>query len=139
MGTRMAPLHANIFMAALETRMLHNSPHNLKPLTWLRFINDIFMLWTHGSQTPSHFLQHLTSFHLTINFTHQQSHCSVNFFDIAILITEERTLRYRRIITNDHDLHYHLQRLHKILPAEATFTAQSLLPLTKPLHTHKTN
>ena len=93
MGTRMAPSYANIFMAALEKRMLHNSPQNLQPLTWLRFIDDIFMLWTHGPQNLTHFLQHLNSFHPTIKFTHQQSHTSVNFLDTTIRLTEQRTLQ----------------------------------------------
>ena len=46
MGTRMAPLYANIFMGILETRNMNDVLH--KPSIWWRFIDDIFMVWPHG-------------------------------------------------------------------------------------------
>ena len=42
-GTRMAPNYAIIFMHYLESNMLNQSTLKLK--TWLRFIDDIFMIW----------------------------------------------------------------------------------------------
>ena len=49
MGTRMAPNYAIIFMHYLESNLL--SKTTMKPKTWLRFIDDIFMIWPHGIQT----------------------------------------------------------------------------------------
>ena len=46
MGTAAAPNYANLFMDRFETKALSNWP--LKPLIWLRFIDEIFMIWTHG-------------------------------------------------------------------------------------------
>ena len=46
MGTKMAPNYAIIFMHYLETNILSQSTS--KPTTWLRFIDDIFMIWSHG-------------------------------------------------------------------------------------------
>ena len=46
MGTRMAPNYAIIFMHYLETNFLSNYPK--QPKTWLRFIDDIFMIWKDG-------------------------------------------------------------------------------------------
>ena len=45
-GTRMAPTYAIIFMHILETQMLKEVPY--RPFIWLRFIDDIFMVWCHG-------------------------------------------------------------------------------------------
>ena len=42
MGTKMAPQYANIFMSNLEENFLQNT-HN-KPLIYLRYIDDIFLL-----------------------------------------------------------------------------------------------
>ena len=42
MGTALAPNYANIFMDMFETRALENYP--LKPLLWIRFIDDSFMV-----------------------------------------------------------------------------------------------
>ena len=46
MGTRMAPCHANIFMAELEDNFLSGYPY--KPLAYYRYIDDIFIIWSHG-------------------------------------------------------------------------------------------
>ena len=46
MGTKMAPAYANIFMGRLENQLLMSV--TLKPFSWLRFIDDIDMKWTHG-------------------------------------------------------------------------------------------
>ena len=46
MGTRMAPSYANLFLGKFERDALLNSPH--QPYLWLRFIDDIFMIWTAG-------------------------------------------------------------------------------------------
>ena len=140
MGTRMAPSYANIFMAALGKQMLLQSLHNLQPLTWLRIIDDIFMLWTHGPKPL------LTSFNPSTHFIPQSKsatnnptppstswtppsnsrnneHCSPHYTkptDKGLLFHSShhrQALPYGRIITNNHELHKHLRRLHKILLA----------------------
>ena len=54
MGTRTAPSYPNIFMADLENKLLDNSPNNLQPLIWKRYIDDIFVVWTHGEESLIH-------------------------------------------------------------------------------------
>ena len=61
MGTRMAPSYANIFMKYVETQLIDTSPK--KPKMWLRFIDDIFMIWDHGSHALEDFI------HLANNYT----------------------------------------------------------------------
>ena len=46
MGTRLAPSYANLFMENVETAALQN--HEKRPQIWLRYIDDIFFVWTHG-------------------------------------------------------------------------------------------
>ena len=46
MGTRMAPCYANIFMADLEENFLSGYPY--KPLAYYRYIDDIFIIRSHG-------------------------------------------------------------------------------------------
>jgi len=48
MGTRMAPLCANLVMGKFEQQAIDNS--SLKPFILWRFIDDIFMIWTHGEE-----------------------------------------------------------------------------------------
>ncbi|KAJ1091293.1 hypothetical protein NDU88_004420 [Pleurodeles waltl] len=61
MGTRMAPSYANIFMGKLEDYILASS--NIKPLVWLRYIDDIFIIWNAGSRTLEQFTAFINSIH----------------------------------------------------------------------------
>ena len=88
MGTAMAPTYANIFMAVLEKQMLQNAPNGLKPFEWIRFIDDIFALWTHGTETLNQFLNYINEFHPTIKFDYTFSHKTVNFLDTTIYFNE---------------------------------------------------
>ena len=57
MGTRAAPSIANIFMDDFETKLLSN--YHLKALIWKRFIDDIFMVWTHGPNELNSFINYI--------------------------------------------------------------------------------
>ena len=84
MGTKMAPSFANLFMGKLEKQFL--SRQNLKPQIWLRFIDDIFMIWTHGEDNLESFIKNINSFHNTIKFTADYSKVSVHFLDTTVTI-----------------------------------------------------
>ena len=48
MGTKMAPSFAHLFLAKFEHDALAiNAPY--LPHAWLRFLDDIFVIWTEGS------------------------------------------------------------------------------------------
>ena len=51
MGTAPAPNYANLFTDRFETKALEN--WLVKPLLRIRFIDDIFCLWQHGSDQLS--------------------------------------------------------------------------------------
>ena len=84
MGTKMAPSFANLFMGNLEKEFL--SRQNLKPQIWLRFIDDIFMIWPHGEDSLKIFVENINSFHPTIKFTADSSRVSVHFLDTTVTI-----------------------------------------------------
>ena len=84
MGTGMAPTYANIFMGAIERRLLCSFPH--KPLVWLRYIDDIFLIWNHGRTKLEAFIQHANTFHHTIRFTFNISLTHISFLDIMVTL-----------------------------------------------------
>ena len=86
MGTAMAPTYANIFVEVLEKQMLQNTPNGLKPFACIRFIDVIFALWTHGTETFNQFLNYINKFHPTIKFDYTFSHKTVNFLDTTIYV-----------------------------------------------------
>ena len=57
MGTPMAPNYANLFMAKFENDLItsYHQEKGLKPYVWFRYIDDIFMIWTHGPDTLKEF------------------------------------------------------------------------------------
>ena len=84
-GTKMAPSYANIVMAEFEQKVLNRSDY--LPIAYWRFIDDVFMVWTHGPAKLDEFLDLLNSEHRSLQFTADYSH-SVNFLDVHVSICE---------------------------------------------------
>ena len=82
MGTKVAPLYANLFMSTLETKLVNG--HELKPLTWYRYIDDIFFIWEHGEESLKKWYEYLNTCHETIKFTIEWSHEEINFLDTTV-------------------------------------------------------
>jgi len=64
MGTKMAPSFANLFLAKFEHDALPNAPYLTH--TWLRFLDDIFFIWTEGSDKLKIFVDYLNNLHPTM-------------------------------------------------------------------------
>ena len=82
-GTRMAPAYANLFMHNLELQLLNLAP--VKRYLWLRYTDDIFMIWTAGEQSLLEFLQWINQFHDNIKFTWDWSKRTINYPDVQII------------------------------------------------------
>ena len=80
--------YANIFMGRLENQLLMSV--TLKPFSWLRFIDDIDMKWTHGRDSLEDFLQRANSFHPTIKFTAEESNEEHIFLDTKSCLVDGR-------------------------------------------------
>ena len=85
MGTRMAPSYANLFMGKIETDFLAGQP--LTPTMWLRFIDDIFAIWTHGLEALLQCLDTLNSIY-PVKFTWTISEHHVTFLDVDVFLEE---------------------------------------------------
>ena len=92
MGSPMAPTYANIFMAILERKLLNGAPQGLIPIEWIRFIDDIFAIWTHAIEKLQKFITYINNFHHTIKFDYTYSHKSVSFLDTTIYINSNNKL-----------------------------------------------
>ena len=72
-------------MGKFEQQAIDNSL--LKPLIWRSFIDDIFMIWTHGEEYLKSFIDFLNSIHPSIKFTHEYSnslHQTLPFLDVQV-------------------------------------------------------
>jgi hypothetical protein len=90
MGTRCAPTIANIFMGAIEKKILNQSPLSLHIFDqfWHRFIDDVLLIWTGSEIQLKEFLTFINSLYPTIKFTanYNLKTCSVPFLDTTIII-----------------------------------------------------
>ena len=87
MGTRMAPLYANLFIGKFEQHAIDNSL--LEPFIWWRFIDDIFMIWVHGEKHLKPSIGYLNSIHPSIKFTHEYSNSlqqTLPFLDVQVYL-----------------------------------------------------
>ena len=96
MGTKIAPCFANLLMASIEQTCIDNSP--LTPLFYVRFIDDIFMIWTHGSEELEKFTTRANSTHPSMKFTTEISSTCLPFHDVLVSVTEtgSKTSLYRK-------------------------------------------
>ena len=82
-GTKCAPSYAILFLAALEERLLEESQY--KPWLWWRYIDDVFLVWTHGEEKLLEFVNFLNSAHHSIKFTVEYSKETVSFLDVQVI------------------------------------------------------
>ena len=81
MGTKFVS-YACIFMDIVETKFL--SQQEIKPLVWLRYIDDIFFVWLKGEDKLLQFMEKLNEFHPSLKFTYEYSRTKVNFLDVVV-------------------------------------------------------
>ena len=85
----MAVAFANIFMGKVETEILSQSA--LKPLTWKRYIDDIFSLWDTSREDLTQFIDQANKHHPTIKFTAEISDTETTFLDTSVYKGERFT------------------------------------------------
>ena len=107
MGTKMAPSYANTFMSRLEKQLLQSV--SLKPFSWLRFIDDIDMKWTHGRETLEKFLRDANNFHPTIKFTAEVFNDNHVFLDTTSHLEGDRVVV--DLYTKPTDSHQYLRAI----------------------------
>ncbi|XP_066931363.1 uncharacterized protein [Clytia hemisphaerica] len=120
MGTKCAPTYANLFMSQFEES-------NIYPLltekckTYLRFIDDIFMIWSGTEEELKRFIQEINTLHETIKFTADYSKKEISFLDTIVTISGSKliTRLYKKPTDRSAYLHnqsYHPNHLKKNIP-----------------------
>jgi hypothetical protein len=57
----------------------------LKPVCWFRYVDDTFVIWPHGQEKLTEFLNHLNRLHKKIQFTveiEEEGHLPFLYFDV---------------------------------------------------------
>ena len=81
-GTKFAPPYACIYMDKTETDFINSQ--KLQPSVWLRYIDDIFFIWTHGENELKTFMGELNKFLPNLKFTYETSKDKLAFLDLNV-------------------------------------------------------
>ena len=69
MGSPLSPILANLCMEFIENDILENCPVHLKPAVWLRYVDDIFIIFKGTQDQFDEFFNYVNSFLPSIQFT----------------------------------------------------------------------
>ena len=86
MGTKCAPTFANLFMPGIEEEFLDiiTERGTPKPTLWIRFIDDIFLIWPSSKESFLEFFSLLKLYHPNIKYTYEVSTTSISFLNLTI-------------------------------------------------------
>ena len=114
MGTPMAVNYANIFLDKFENDMLdeYERSTNVRPLFWMRYIDDIFFIWYHDEISLKQFIKFCDNYSTlkkmksNIKFETSTSKEAVNFLDVKVKITGNKIIT--SLYTKPTDAHLYL-------------------------------
>ena len=92
MGTICAPAYANTFMAYFKEKFIC-SLIDAKTLLCLRFIDDIFLVWTKSEKDLIEFLNELNTKHTSFKFEFKYSRQQIVFPDTVVYIDNNNKLQ----------------------------------------------
>ena len=87
-GTKFATPYACIYMDQVEQKFLARQIN--QPLTWLRYIQDIFFIWTHGEKEREKFMSSFNSFTPNLKFTYESSKKDISFVDLKVSLSKNK-------------------------------------------------
>ncbi|XP_077155825.1 uncharacterized protein LOC143818374 isoform X2 [Ranitomeya variabilis] len=91
MGAKCAPAYANIFLGWWEEKFVYPLPSFAAHVhAWVRFIDDVFILWRGTKEECEEFIGNLNSNPFNIFLTHSLSTSETTFLDLKIFPHEGR-------------------------------------------------
>ena len=97
MGSKSDDLEEEIFEKSL-----------FQPYLWLRYLDDIFCIWTKGLENLKEFFGFLNNVHPSIKFTMEYSQKQINFSDVLISKNDNESSLVTSLFTKSTDSHQYL-------------------------------
>ena len=92
MGSNCSPSYATIFMGKFEEQFIYPAIRGLHRL-YLRYIDDIFIIWTGTKERFKEFIKELNLRHPSIKFDYTISNKEVSFLDTIVYIDKNNKLQ----------------------------------------------
>ena len=106
-GTICASTYANIFMSEFEERYIYPLIKN-KSSSYLRLIDNIFMVWTKSENEINFFINEISKKHHSIKFDFKFSKEKIEFLDTLVYKDHNNRLQtalYKKPTDHQNDLH----------------------------------
>jgi len=93
MGNPLSPILANLFMEYIEERIMKD--FSLKPKFWIRYVDDVFLIWPHGLEELENFFDSANNLFPSIKFTKElETNNELAFLDVLVKKTAENQLSF---------------------------------------------
>jgi hypothetical protein len=131
MVSPLSTIIVNFFMEDFEKKAIEQAKH--KPVCWLKHVDDTFVIWPHGQEKLTEFLNHLSGLHSKIQFTmEKEGGGHLPFLDIDIYIKTDSSLGHKVYQKPTHtNLYLHQNSHHH--PANKQSVLTSLIHKAKAL------
>ena len=80
-GTKFAPTYACIFMDEIETKFLNV---NVSTIVLFRYIDDVFVIWTHGLDEVVSFMTEFNNYHPNTKFSYELNKKTITFLGLKV-------------------------------------------------------
>ena len=87
-------------------------------LVWIRYIDDIFFIWTHGEEELNIFLKSLNEFDACINVTYESNKENITFLDIKIGLRNTKVITYTLNLLTVVNIHIIFLLIHTTLKSQ---------------------
>ena len=124
MGTKCAPSYASLFMGKFEETHILPKIRDLI-LIYVRYIDDIFFIWTGTERELLQFFSEINSVHPTIKFDYIYSRKNVNFLDSTVSILGNRLGTSVYTKPTDRKAYLHAKSYHPKSTKEAISFSQA--------------
>ena len=107
-GIKCAPTYACIFMDKVEFLEIQRD----KPFWWVRYIDDIFFIWTNGQEKLKVFLEDLNKFYRNLKFTSDSSEENVAFLNLKVKLKQGKIETDLNVKSTDRHQYLHYTSSH---------------------------
>ena len=97
-------------MHEVEAELLKTE--NIKPLLWLRYIDDIFFICTRGEKQLKNFMKNFKSCKSNFKFTYEYSKSEINFLNLKVKFEKGSLVTSVYIKPTDRHRYLHYRSSH---------------------------
>jgi len=131
MGSPLSPVIANFYMEDFDMKAIKKATH--KPVYWYRYVDNTFVIWPHGQEKLTDFLNHLNGIHNNIQFNMEiEEEGNLPFLDINVYRKVDCSLGHKVYQKPTHTNLYLHQKSHHH-PANKHSVLSSLVHRAKTL------